>query len=383
MKLKNFLQLGLYPLLGVLTACSDNLPLNEVPPTQSEGAIVSAPKISLSEAEDSPMMSTRATYFDGHEGKVFFTWEVYDEETKKGDKVGIIPVSDEATQQMEYKCRSVSVTAEDAKDGISHALFKQEDATFAWEGGQTYRAYYPFYSGGIDVTAVPLDYTGQTQTGKPDMENYFEGNKENYYKTEKNSSAHLTAKSFMISNVATAEAQKSLPFKMSYLCGIVRFYLSLPTTLKDGSTISEIRLVTSKPVFHEHATLNVKNGVTTASGEATNNLLLQLNDVTLSGTTYGNYLVAYMMAHPIALTDAAFNDTNLYIYVRGKDSGGNDVFFRNNNPLKHQDITAGKITRFTVKPLAQDDPIDVQPITVQEWQEGLTLDNEGKGTGNW
>lgn len=377
------LRASLLTLLASLAcACSSSLPLDDKQTTQ-EDALVLAPCVAPLGAEGSPMMSTRATYYDGQH--ISFTWEVYDDASGKGDVLGIVPLSENDAQQMRFACKSVSKTAEEGEGGLSQALFKQEDANFAWTAGKKYRAYYPYNKDAQDVTAIPLDYTGQCQTGKPDMEDYYQTTtKDKYYATERSASAHLSEKSFLISDEATAVSNKSLPFKMSYLCGIVRLYLALPTDV--NAEISEIRLVATKAVFHEHATLNMRTGETATAGNATNNLLLQLREVNLPGTTvYSNYLVAYMMAHPVELTDDAVLGTTgkLYIYAKGK-MNGEDVYFRSGSITK-KDIKAGSLTQFSVKPTAKDEPIDVQPITVQEWQEGLTLTNgeDGKGTGNW
>lgn len=356
----------------MLTACSDIEQEAMKKPADENGILFLAPGVSLPEGEGNQDLNTRATYYDGQKGGVYFDW-------KEGEVVGIFPIVAEG-EQMKYECKTVNTSAADAGDGISKAYFRQEVADFSWTVGLNYRSYYP-YIADATITAVPLDYTGQQQTGKPDMENYFNGDKANYYATEKTASKHLSEKSFLLSAETQPEENKPLGFKMNHIGGIVRFYLALPATI--NASISEVRLVATKAVFHEQATLNVQTGETTPTGEPTNNLVLKVTDVTLPGTTYGNYLVAYMMAYPVALTSNAVLGTTgkLYIYVKGND-GAKDVYFRS-GALTKKDITAGVLTQFSVKPTEKDDPIDVQPITVEEWQEGLTLDNDGTGTGNW
>lgn len=376
---KNILRLGILPLLGGLTwSCSNALPSSDDDSAQTNEALVSAPIVALSEEDGNPLMSTRATYFNGEDLRVYFTWE-------KGQIIGITPIVAEA-QQIKYECKSVSETAEEATDGISRALFKPEDAEFAWTVGQTYRAYFP-YTPAIDMTAIPLDYSGQQQTGKPDMESYYKGgdNLQTYYESEKLASAHLTAKSYMISAETTAEANKNLPLKMSYLCGIVRFFLTMPIA---EITVSEVRLVATKAVFCENATLNLQTGSVTPVEPLTNNVVLTFANTTVQGDVDvegSNRLAAYMMVHPVELTndDVLGNNGKLYIYVKG-EIDGDEVYYRS-GAIKKKDIVAGDLTQFSVSPKDNNDPIDVQPITLQEWQEGLTLTNgeEGTGTGNW
>lgn len=337
--------------------------------------MVYAPDVAMP-VDDGNQDMTRGSYYDGLAGGVRFDWVV-------GDVVGIVPTEVDKAQQMRFECKTVTTTSEDSQDGVSKAIFKLEDADFAWTSGQYY-VYYPYTSEATDVTAVPLDYTGQKQTGKPDMVDYFkaDGNKADYYATEKTASEHLSEKSFMLSDV-TSVSNNVLPFKMHRLGGIVRFYLALPKEL--DVSVSEVRLVATKAVFHEHATLNVLTGAITPTGEATNNIKLDITGVTLSGSnTYAHYLVAYMMAHPVKLTNVLDSSDKIYIYVRGKNTSNNeDVYFRSAENAK-KDIVAGKLTQFAIRAAEIEEPIDVQAITVQEWQDGLTMDNnDGKGTGNW
>lgn len=378
MKIKDtFLRIALIPMLGgMMCACSDAKQELAIPTPLPEGGVtIDAPAVSMPMGEGNQVM-TRGSFYDGAKGGVYFNWKV-------DDVVGIVPVTGDEAQQMEYVCRSVTTEVENSQDGVSRGFFKQEDANFAWTSSQEYRAYYPYTSAATDATAITLDYKGQQQTGKPDMENYFNGDKANYYATEKTASAHLSGKTFLLSDV-TSTTGSTLGFKMRHIGGVVRFYLALPSAMK--ASIQEIRLVATKAVFHEQATLNMQTGETSPAGEATNNLLLNVSDVNLPGTTYGNYLVAYMMAYPVALTqDAVLGATGkLYIYVKGKNSSDEDVYFRSGAVTK-KDIAAGQLTQFAVKPAAENDPVEVQPITVQEWQEGLILSNgeEGTGTGNW
>lgn len=377
MKIKDtFLRIALIPMLGgMMCACSDAKQELAIPTPLPEGGVtIDAPAVSMPMGEGNQVM-TRGSFYDGAKGGVYFNWEV-------NDVVGIVPVTDGYAQQMEYVCKSVTTEVENSQDGVSRGFFKQEDANFAWTSKE-YRAYYPYAPAATDATAITLDYTGQQQTGKPDMENYFNGDKANYYATEKTASEHLSQKTFLLSEVTQVNDDNILPFKMHHLGGIVRFYLALPATI--DASVTEVRLVATKAVFHEHATLNAQTGATTPEGEPTSSIVLNVTGASLSGNAYGHYFVGYMMAYPVALTqDAVLGTTGkLYIYVKGKNSSDEDVYFRSGAVTK-KDIAAGQLTQFAVKPAAENDPVEVQPITVQEWQEGLTLSNgEGTGTENW
>lgn len=365
---------------GIFTACSDQLPLDEniLSPVDEAGTVIFAPSITIPEGDGNHLLTSRATYYDGNSQCVFFEW------TEK-DVVGIFPLVDNATQ-LKYDCKKVTTTAESANDGVSKAQFKPEDADFAWTAGQQYRAYYPYTPAAADIIAILLDYTNQTQIGKPDMTAYSVGEEKLsvYNESERAASAHLTAKSFLLSEVALAEEAKPLGFKMKHLGGVLRFFLTLPNDI--NADITEVRLVATKPVFHEKAVLNVLAGTTTVTDEATNNLCLKLDNVHVKyeAGKYDHILAAYMMAYPVALTSNDILGANgkLYIYVKGKDGDDNDLYFRS-GAIKKKDIVAGQLTQFSVSPTDKDDPIDLQPITVQQWEDGLNLDNDGKGTGDW
>lgn len=381
MKIRNFfLRITVIPLLGsMMCACSDKgQELTAQMPIQEDGILIYAPDAAMP-VED---VMTRGAFYDGSRGGVFFDWEAYDPQTEKGDVVGIIPTTGAEVQQMKYECRSVTSTSDaDPDKGISKGFFKQEDADFAWTPGQDYRVYYPYDATALDATAIDMDYTGQQQTGKPDMVDFFAGGtRANYYETEKSASEHLSKKTFLLSEVTQVNDDNILPFKMHHLGGIVRFYLALPATI--DANVTEVRLVATKAVFHEHATLNAQTGATTPEGEPTSSIVLNVTGASLAGNAYGHYFVGYMMAYPVALTQVLGASDNIYIYVKGKKANNEEVFFRSGAVAK-KDITAGKLTQFAVKPAEKEEPIDVQTITVQEWQEGLTLDNDGKGTENW
>lgn len=369
------LRLMILPLVGsMMYSCSETVPgTNSQIQSLEDGILVYAPDVAMP-VDDGNQDMTRGSYYDGNKGGVRFDWVV-------GDVVGIVPTTGDKAQQLRFECKTVTTTSEDSQDGVSKAIFKLEDADFAWTSGQYY-VYCPYTSEATDVTAVPLDYTGQQQTGKPDMENYFNGDKANYYATEKTASEHLSEKSFMLSEV-TSVSNNVLPFKMHRLGGIVRFSLTMPFA---EINVSEIRLVATKAVFCEKATLNVQDGSITPVGPQTNNIVLTLNDVSMNGKADvegSNRLVAYMMAHPVKLTSDAVlgNNGKLYIYVKG-ESNGEDVYYRS-GAIKKKDIVADSFTQFSVSPKDNEEPIDVQAITVQEWQDGLTMNNDGKGTGNW
>lgn len=373
--------------VGIFTACSDQLPLEEdmLFPAEETGTIIFAPSITVPEGDGNHVMTSRGAYYDGTKQGVYFDWT-------ENDVVGIFPLTNKEAQQLKYNCTTVTTTAESAQDGISKAQFAPDNAEFAWTSGNSYRVYYPFTSVATNITAIPLDYTGQVQVGKPDMTDYYKpgGDKEVYLATEKSSSEHLSAKSFLLSDAATPN-NGNLSFRMHHLGGAVRFFLSMPKTI--NANITEIRLVASKAIFHAHANLNVLTGETSPTGDATNYLCLNLEDgsdhskgvnVKYDATTdnYGHYFVAYMMAYPIKLTELLTTDDGLYIYAKGKDSENKDVYFRSVN-LTKRDIPQGVVTQFKV--VQYEAPIDLQPITVQEWQDGLTIDNgeDGKGTENW
>lgn len=399
---KIFRILLIAPALSLLTACTDTMfedgdSAPALVPVGEEGTLFLAPGISLPEGEGNHDMAyseatstshqsvrKRATYFDGAKMGVYFKWET-------DDKVGIFPIQGNqaelqgnADQQL-FNCTSV---ADETAEGNSSAHFRPENENFAWTEGYSYRAYYPFNPSATDATQVPLSYTGQKQTAMVDMVSYYDNEKtknfQPYYDSEVKASAHLSQYSYLKSEDSSLSDGK-MQFQMNHLGGVVRFFLSLPKSTPIN--VSEVRLVATKPVFAESATFNMIDG-TTQAGSLSNSITLATEGISFSGeTTYDYYyLVAYAMAYPVALTsdDVLGTTGKIYIYVRGKNNIDEDLYYRS-GAITKKDISAGALTQFSVKPNEKDEPIEMQPISVQEWTEGITFSNgeEGTGTGNW
>lgn len=382
--MKNTFILMLMAAAGVVTSCSttDDVAMidditAESPSTKEDGvaALIVVPGFATNDTAGEEA-TTRASYYDGTTQKLLFEWN-------ENDKLGIFPMQAKSSQQKFSFSKRVS-NVDGATDAVSHAVFTPDDLAFAWVNGGDYRAYYPYSSSSADIEAMKLDYTGQKQTGKPDFTAYKAGRSDDYNKSEIDASAHLSAKTFLQSAVSTP-TDDNIQFKMEHLGGLVRFYLVLPESV--NANISEIRLVASKPVFHEKVEYNLLEGTLSSYlDEPQQYLTLALENAHVEKTSsdaYGHYLLAYMMAYPIALTTELTSTDKLYIYVNGKDAGGNDVYFRSNSITK-KDITKGGLTQFSVKPNATEDPISLQPISVQEWKDGFNANNNnGSGTGDW
>lgn len=386
-KNNNFIALFI-AVAGMLTACTEELVVEtpDVPLTpdtlltpeddDNTNALFLLPSITMQEEGTEEQPVTRASYYDGKTQRLMFEW-------KETDVVGMFPCDANASQQkFDFKKLNQSA-AEESGDGVSKAVFKPENTDFQWRNEYSYRAYYPYTTSAQDITSIAIDYSGQTQTAKPDFSAYKNSDTETYYQSELNASAHLTAKTFIMSNQVTpSTSTESLSFKMKHVGGVVRFYLVFPETV--NADITEIKLVATKPVFHENATINVLDSTSTPTGEATNVLSLSLAGVhvekTPSTDAYGHYLLAYMMAYPVKLTEV-LSDGSLYIYTQGTDASGNGIYYRSISITK-KDINAGGLTQFSVYQNL-DDPISMQPIGVEEWKAGLEFSNDGKGTEDW
>lgn len=360
---------------GVFASCTTADEIIADTPSAKEDGVVALVVVPGFTINDNPSNITRASYYDGNTQKLLFEWN-------ENDKLGIFPMQAKSSQQMFSFSKLVS-NVDGATDAVSHAVFTPDDLYFAWVEDGDYRAYYPYSSSSADIKTMKLDYAGQKQTGKPDFTAYKAGRSDHYNKSEIDASAHLSAKTFLQSAVSTP-TDDNIQFKMEHLGGLVRFYLVLPESV--NANISEIRLVASKPVFHEEVEYNLLAGTLSSYlDDPKQYLTLALENAHVEKTSsdaYGHYLLAYMMAYPIALTTELTSTDKLYIYVNGKDADGNDVYFRSNSITK-KDITKGGLTQFSVKPNATEDPISLQPISVQEWKNGFDANNNGSGTEDW
>lgn len=145
----------------------------------------------------------------------------------------------------------------------------------------TYASYYPFIPDYyLDKTAIPLDYTGQKQTGN--------GN-----------SSHIGAYDYLSAPAATP-INGAINFTFSHLGVLVHFKVAVPK----AGTYSKISLSTDNGTMYTTGKLNLTTNQTT-DVTASKTMSLELSGVALNDK--GAILDAYMMMRPASLSGKTVN----------------------------------------------------------------------------
>lgn len=165
--------------------------------------------------------------------------------------------------------------AETIDDDAHHALFSSR--AWALTANTDYYAYYPYSSYYFDnncpITALPVSYENQTQSGNDDMK-------------------HLAAYDFMIAKGQTTAS--AAEFSMRHLGSILRIEITLP---QDKATLNLTAVKLSLPTTAAiplKATMNLPEQKLVAETSA-KELTLRLESITLGSD---NTLRAYMMIPP-------------------------------------------------------------------------------------
>ena len=144
---------------------------------------------------------------------VNFLWEA-------GDVVGIFP---DKGDQVSF--------AMDEGAGMQTATFN--GGGWALKASSTYAAYYPHNFYNRDLTAIPVSYEGQEQSGN-------------------NSTAHLGAYDFMAASVTTP-SNGAVAFDMQHMGALVM----LQAELDEAKTLTNVALKASTPAFVEAGTIDL------------------------------------------------------------------------------------------------------------------------------
>lgn len=141
-----------------------------------------------------------------------------------------------------------------------------------------YYAYYP-YSQSYKInknpmTALPVSYKGQTQTGN-------------------NNTAHLNAFDFMTAQALSGE--ENCHFDFNHLGCVLR----IECEVRGKQTLKGLTITSSSKVFVDEATIDAVNGTLTPTAYSST-MSLALNDVTIAD---GEHLVVFMMLPAMDLTD--------------------------------------------------------------------------------
>ncbi len=168
----------------MLCACT-----NETEESSGENEYVNSVRVSVESFKDD-LPATRTNHI--------LTSTGLDVQWAEGDALGIYPIGGD---QVKFPLSSGSASASASFDGGAWKL----------RSGVQYAAYYPFSKDNytISQTAIPVNYTGQTQNGN-------------------NTTSHLGAYDFLACAASTPNANGDIDLQMKHLGAILRLQLTMP-----------------------------------------------------------------------------------------------------------------------------------------------------------
>ncbi|MBR1941486.1 MAG: hypothetical protein IJ845_09170 [Bacteroidaceae bacterium] len=259
-------------LLSGLVSCGDDVLIEPAESVLSEsGSYIREITVTMPEIQAGDGFSdTRVTY-DFSTGK--HPWTV-------GDTLGIFP---SVGGQVEF------AIDENTAGGTSASF---DGGGWALKKSSKYAAYFPYSKRNVYTSnkAIPMDYTGQVQTGNE-------------------STAHLASYDYLASGSITSSSDGKLNFPLSRLGSFLRLRFDAPFS----DTYTSIELFSSTTPFVTKAELDVSGTSPKVTVKEKSYVIrLELQDVTL---TKGTRLTAWMMAYPVAL---ASGGGTLRVVLHGK-----------------------------------------------------------------
>lgn len=264
---------------------------------------------------------------------------------------------------------------------------------------------------------IPITYENQTQSKTVNIQHYPFSTRASdetwmsthlgYYEaSEAEASAHLGKYDYAASAPTTTNDEGSILFHLKRIGAIVRFYIKVPEPI----VYDELHLVNRDAKFVVNGKLNwgeLFKGGSTLTLDNVNNALTEKTEKHAISLTFDNpntnfnystvsditkyntddphningYLIAYMMVFPINLNSSSIE--NCTLYLKGHD-GENPKYFKATG-LSKPTLNPNTFYKWTPK-MEKDEPITFTAITVQEWEEGMKIDNEkdkGNGTQTW
>ena len=206
-----------------------------------------------------------------------------------GDRISVW--STQGTQQ-------IFLVTERLESG-DHFVAKIEASGFSLNDGEEYYAFYPFVIPNVvePLTAQKLTWEGQTQTNVNAVQN-----------GGKTELRELGKYDYSWAKATSENGKTQFSFKR-----FSTFFLVEATLPRTGMTIRKITITANKPLFALNGTADVTTGEFTPTGQLSETLTMNLNDVTVDG----NVLTAYLASAPV---DAAtyvirIEDNNGKVYV--------------------------------------------------------------------
>lgn len=280
-----------------------------------------------------------------------------------------------------------------------------DNENFVWDENTRWTAYKPYNVRfsidavpSVKYTALPVDFSDQTQRGLTDMQALYQG-KDGYPKgfdnpvyisTETVACQHLASVDFSFSP-EMVWGEERINFEFRHIGAIARLFLLAP---EEDLTLEKLELICDSKIFHVKGEVDLTSHVYEAG--ATNKGVKLVGDeapiqirptddatqkVTLkfpsdgsvkikkptAANRYLNYLVAYMMLYPIDYQSA--RDGNLYVYVTAKDKDNNEVHFVS-EPLSDRNMKSGYYYQWNLRTHLDDGlyPIELT-ATLLPWQD--------------
>ena len=181
----------------------------------------------------------------------------------EGDALGIYPIGGD---QVKFPLSSGSASAFAYFDGGAWKL----------RSGVQYAAYYPFSKDNytISQTAIPVNYTGQTQNGN-------------------NTTSHLGAYDFLACAASTPNANGEINLQMKHLGAILRFQLTMPK----ADSYKKVVLESSGACFVEKGRFDLTSATPAVSPTAISDSYT-INLTNVSTTKNNETITIYAMAAP-------------------------------------------------------------------------------------
>jgi len=203
------------------------------------------------------------TLYDITENAIKCTWA-------SNDTVGVFP---EEGAQAYFPMASGEGTKNVTFDGKGWAL----------KDGYTYASYYPYIGKAyLDRNAVPVNYSGQTQTGNA-------------------STAHLGAYDYMVATPTTSEFG-SAHFTFKHLSALVQLKITIPVP----TSLTSVKLVTDTEAFVVKGEVDIMaDAPSIKSVTSVKEIVLNLQEVTT--TDESQVATFYMMIPPVDLSGQIFN----------------------------------------------------------------------------
>lgn len=381
--------------LLLLAACSsENIVIEPATDTAEETAGIGV-RIEAPVGLGDEFISRASLTYDDDNDIMAFKWG--------DDCIGVFPyvnASNSSQQKFSQLENDPRNTNPDPSDPLLR-YFETEDKKVVVVPNSQYVAYMPYdATHSVNYTNIPVSYTGQRQIAPVDFSNYWNNKNDEAYKTsQQDASAHLSQYDYLCSSIATSDDNGSIHFDLKRMGAIVRFWIRIDP--KNNYVYDELQLVNNSKEFTTEATMDAEAQTLTPTATGKSHVMtlklgaenagwdmsIQTNNGTKSTTpfydyyngTYTGYIMAYMMLAPINLQGDDVEHCELYLIAHEKANPENKHYFKATG-LSKPNLQPNSFYKWTIIPA---EPIEFSNITVEEWREGTTFDNNGAGTGTW